>query len=92
MIHQNIHEKGYTLYLDPIYIIYNHSNLNIEREFDMMSPLELLSHNIHRFWVKDSNGFWRSISVNADSDIIAAIALLNNGYTIIGKYTQTINK
>lgn len=86
MIHQNTHEKGYTLYLDPIYIIYNHSNLNLEREFDMMSPSELLSHNIHRFWVRKSQGIWHIISVNADSDIIAAIALLNNGYTIMGKY------
>lgn len=88
MIHQNIHEKGYTLYFDPIYIIYNHSNLNLEREFDIMSPLELLSHNIHRFWVKhNSSPNWTHlISVNADSDIIAAIALLNNDYTIIGTY------
>jgi hypothetical protein len=88
MIHKDTHKKGYTLHKDSIYIIYNHSNLNIEREFDMMSPLELLSHNIHRFWVKrNSSPNWTHlISVNADSDIIAAIALLNNDYIIIGKY------
>jgi hypothetical protein len=87
MIHKDTHEKGYTLHKDSIYIIYNHSNLNIEREFDMMSPLELLSHNIHRFWVRNNNYNWTHlISVNADSDIIAAIALLNNDYTIIDKY------